>query len=373
VPDHTGRRRRQSDLPLRRIAVLVVAIAAIGVLVWLPEPRRAQAPARPLAPAPARIGPESFATPGRLPDGTAYTPRLFLTAETSVGTAPSKDGASMRLVVRTGGRVAALRTIDAADEPQFAGFAVAGDTVVWAEAVSRDGAAARTTLWRANWRKSPVAVAITSATGEPSFYGGQFDTVIHGGRIYWASVLGGDGVTEVKSIPIPGGSVTTKRVTGDLALSAWPYAVSVDGGRGRPVLLVDYDTNARQTLATGPHETAACGSSWCRVVVFGDESLDRLEIVRPDGSERRQIAGGEATPTIVDVALLDRYVPLSTDRGDGAEPSGVGLSLYDITTSEIHLLAADVENVAGNGAMLWWSTGSGGEATWHAIDLRTLA
>lgn len=373
MPDHTGRRRKQSDLPLGRITLFAVALLAIGVLVWLPEPRREPAPAEFLPIVPTWAGPESVTTPGRLSDGTAYLPRIFLTTAVSIGTAATRDASSVRLILRSGGRTTTLRTIDADDQPQFAGFAVSGDTVVWAESLSRAGTAARTTLWRANWRKAQAAAAITSATGEPNFSGGQFDTVIHDGRVYWASGGSADGVTEVKSVPVRGGSVTTKRLTGDLALAAWPFAVSINGGRGQPVVLINYATGARVTLQTGPNETATCAPLWCRIGVLAAEALDRLELVRPDGSDRRRIAGAEATPTLVDVTLLDRYVPLRTDRGETAELSGVGLSVYDIATGETDLLATDVDNVAGSGAMLWWSVGTGAALTWHAIDLRTLA
>jgi hypothetical protein len=168
--------------------------------------------------------------------------------------------------------------------------------------LSGGGTSTSTTLWRAEWRTAGSAAAITSATGEPSFYGGQFDTVVHGGRVYWASARAGG--TEVRSVGLKGGNLTAKRFKGDLALTTWPFAVSVDGGRGRPVTLVNYDTGERTTLPTGAQETATCSARWCRIGVLGAESLDRIDLVRPDGrvaADRRR-----GPPTLVDVALLDR-------------------------------------------------------------------
>ena len=90
--------------------------------------------------------------------------------------------------------------------------------------------------------------------------------------------------------------------------------------------------------------------------------------MRPDGSGRRKIAGGEATPTIADPTLLDRWVPLATDRGDG----GVGLSIYDLESGKTDLVTPNAANVQGRNGVLWWSTGAGTTLTWHAVDLRQI-
>jgi hypothetical protein len=66
--------------------------------------------------------------------------------------------------------------------------------------------------------------------------------------------------------------------------------------------------------------------------------------------------------------LLDRFVPLATDRADG-----VGLNLYDLTTGTTQLVAPRATNVAGRGTILWWSTGLGADLTWHALDLARLS
>ena len=51
--------------------------------------------------------------------------------------------------------------------------------------------------------------------------------------------------------------------------------------------------------------------------------------------------------------------------------SGGGLSVYDLRTGRTELVASGVANVQGYGGMLWWSSGSGDELFWHALDLRT--
>ena len=87
----------------------------------------------------------------------------------------------------------------------------------------------------------------------------------------------------------------------------------------------------------------------------------------PDGSGRRTVAGPEATPTAADFVLLDRYVPLAIDRDDG-----VGLSVYDIDSSELRQVALRAADVGGRSGILWWSTGLGAELVWHALDLSRL-
>jgi hypothetical protein len=102
--------------------------------------------------------------------------------------------------------------------------------------------------------------------------------------------------------------------------------------------------------------------------VTAGAELIGIDMVRPDGSERRRIAGPESTPTIGDPTLLHRFVPLATDRA-----GGVGLNLYDLTTGTTQLVAAQATNVAGRGSILWWSTGAGESLTWHALDLAELS
>ena len=70
-------------------------------------------------------------------------------------------------------------------------------------------------------------------------------------------------------------------------------------------------------------------------------------------------------PSVDQVALLDRFVPLKTDVTGAAD----GLSLYDLDNGKTSLVAIGVGNVQAAGALLWWSTGSGDSVTWSALDL----
>jgi hypothetical protein len=125
-------------------------------------------------------------------------------------------------------------------------------------------------------------------------------------------------------------------------------------------------------VPTGAPEVAACGPAWCRMGVLGGNTLVRIDIQRTDGSDRRRIAGSEATPTLVDAMVLDRFVPLATDAGDDPSTVGVGLTLYDVTTGRTDLIAAPVANIGARNGVLWWSTGLGARLAWNSIDLRLL-
>ncbi len=378
MPDFTGRRRRQASLPSKlpfgRIIVLVVAVTAVVRLLTLPEPSRlpvAEA-GTPLAVVPNWIGPAPVSLPGRLSDGTSYHPWLFISAHDSVGVAQSADNAFWRvlLVGQGGASVTELRRVAVTELPQFGAFGVSGDTVVWAETASREGAKQRTTLWRTDWRTGAKAVLLTANTGEASFANREFDLVIADGRVSWVSVLGEQ--TEFRSVALTGGQVSIKRLAGLFQLTRSPWAISLAGGQGTPVTMVNLSTTEQIQVATGAAEVATCNPQWCRMTVLGgNNELVRIDLQRPDGTMRHRIAGREATPTIGDVAVLDRFVPLKTDRpGDGlaGEP---GLSVYDISADRLDLLATAVANVQAYDGMLWWSTGTDDSLLWHALDLRT--
>jgi hypothetical protein len=352
------------------VAAGAVAVAAVVLAVILLWPGHESTPDHESAGPPALTwsGPAPRSFSGQLSDGTAYQPRLFLTANDSVGVALTPDGSAWRVLARVNGAVAELRRVPASDAPQFDGFAVSGDTVVWAESATKAGADVRTTLYRSNWRTGAKAVAITPNTGDPSFSGSAYDLVVRDGKVYWAAPAAGSG-TEIRSVALTGGTVAATRLDGAFELSAAPWVVTGGAAQGKPVELVNLTTNQKVTVSVAASETATCGPTWCRIAVLGEGGLVRLDLEHPDGSQRRRIAGPEATPTIDQVALLDRFVPLKTDLPNG----GAGLSLYDIDNGRTSLVAIGVANIAAAGALLWWSTGSGTSVAWSALDLSAVS
>jgi len=350
--------------------VLAVAVALVVWLLTLRDPARQPGPASsPLVVAPNWAGPKPLDVAGVLPDGASYVPRLFLNAETSVGVATDVDGTVRVVLTGTSGSVIELRRLPASDNAQVNGFAVGGDTLVWMELVARSGTAPVYTLWRTAWRTGARPTQVTTNTGDVTFYGLESDVVVADDRATWTAIAPGpSNETEVRTVPLAGGEVSIKRLAGEYALTNPPWAVSVTAGGGSATSLVNLSTDAKVTVTTGPSEVAACSPTWCRITVTSETSLVGIELMHPDGSDRRKVAGSEATPTIADPTLLDRYVPLATDRGDG----GVGLSIYDVETGKTELVTPQAANVQGRNGVLWWSTGAGTTLIWHAVDLRQI-
>jgi hypothetical protein len=95
--------------------------------------------------------------------------------------------------------------------------------------------------------------------------------------------------------------------------------------------------------------------------------VTRLDLMRPDGSDRHRIAGGTASAAVSDVALLDRFEVFST-----VDATGRSLLVYDERSRSSTLVADNTSQVLARGGMLWWQTGEQDTAEWHALDLRTL-
>ena len=358
-----GRRRKPSRLPWGRIAVLAAAVVVVGVVFALPDPAapgpRHVDTSAVAAPTPTWHGPPTVDAAGTLADGTAYTPRVYLTVSTSVGVAATPDGRSSRLVARTTAKTTELRRLATSGNPQYDAFAVSGDTLVWAET-----AGGATSLWYTKWTAFSRPVMITTVDGDVAFAGSQYDLALNGGRVYWTQVVGGS--TQVWSTDLSGYDQRYSELTGQFGLSAWPWVVS-RVGRGRTVQLVNLTTNRKLTVPVGANQSATCAPTWCRIDTVADSGLARIDVRRTDATGSAQAAGNEATPATGDGVLLDRWVALITD-----EPNGTGLSLYDVDTGQTTLVAVDVDGVKSWGAILWWSTGTGTDLRWHALDLRSL-
>jgi hypothetical protein len=119
-------------------------------------------------------------------------------------------------------------------------------------------------------------------------------------------------------------------------------------------------------------ELTSCSPAWCRVLVITGEGVARIDEMRPDGSDRRRIAGSEATAAVTDVAVLDRFEVLAEPRPDSDLTGTEGLVLHDLAERRTVELSAAVDGAFSRNGVLWWSTGDQDTMVWHTLDLRTV-
>ena len=352
---------------------LVVAVLAAGRLLTMPEPAPSPPPSAGAETSVTDLWPSAsiVRSPGRLSDGRAYTPWFHLDPATSVGTALTGDGAQMRLLVRSGSAERELLRLPAADNPQFNGFATAGDDLVFMVSANGDAANTSSVLYRASWKDGGAAV-LTRDTGAVVFFNSQYDVVINEGRVHWAAAGEGSQSTEIRSVPLGGGRVTGQRIDGAYALSAWPWLTSAGGSQGGSVELRNLVTGERRNVSGEANELLNCGPVWCRVMILSAAGQPaRTDVMRPNGADRRRMAAGTISSAVLDVALVDRFEVLAqtTSTGTGV----LKLMLFDVTSGRSAVLASGVATVQARGSVVWWSTGTEEAVEWFALDLRPLS
>lgn len=346
---------------MRRVVGLGAALVAAGAMLLVPSAvRRTATP-----PVNARVAWPSAqrgVLPAALSDGARYDPAVFLDVRESVGTASTTDGRSLRLLLRrANGSVRLLRTLPAAGDPAFTSAAIAGHILVWAETTRDSGE-----LWTIDLSTPGTPRRLTADLGDARFSQSQYDLVVAGGRVYWVAA-GADDTTQVRSVLLTGGRADVRTEPGRWALTAWPWLTG--GGTGRLRNLV---TGQDRVVASNGRGRTACSPLWCRVVSLGNDGSSQIHLMRPDGSDRRQIAAGTASNVITDIAVLDRFEVFSQRNGNSDLTGHIQLLIYEIATRTIVEVSPDATDVAYRAGVLWWSAGSQEALIRHTLDLRTL-
>ena len=239
-------------------------------------------------------------TAARLADGAIYTPLLYLDAGTSVGTAPSADGTAERLLLRGAAAPRELRSVPKDRFPQWLGLTAEDGVLYWAESSATGAGPYETQLWRA-----PVAPAAGPAGRADRRHGRDrvLRLPVRPRRRGGAAALGrGDPddapKTEVRSVALRGGAVTTEVIDGRYRWSAWPWLLSVDPGTA--TLLNRADGQRRPVPATAA-ETVLCTPEWCRAIAETASGRNLVDVMHADGSDRRRLPG-DVNAIGVDVA-----------------------------------------------------------------------
>jgi hypothetical protein len=200
--------------------------------------------------------------------------------------------------------------------------------------------------------------------------GSTYDLEVVADRLYWTATPAGADRTELRSVPLRGGPVRVDTLPGAWAMSAWPWLVSAPSATGAPMRLYDVDTRTTVTVPAPAHQQVSCSPAWCRIVP-PDPRTGRTQLIRPDGSDRREVGPAGALPVSGDVAARDRFEPMLVP------PSGSGLGarlvLHDLAAARDVVVAPIVTNASADADHLWWSTGDNETLAWYGLDLRTLA
>lgn len=313
--------------------------------------------------------------PVGLADGAAYTPVFFPDLRESIGTSPSPDVAHLRLVRRTDdGTVRELRRLPIARTPQYGGFTRSGDDLAWAESTVDGQGRARTELWTVDLGSARPARRLSTDTGDLVLFNSQYDMVLDRGRLSWASVAPGEEMaTEIRSVALGGGPVEVRTEPGAWAMSAAPWLVSAGSGESAPVQLRDLGTGDVVEVGATGTELVTCSPAWCRVLAMSGIGPSRIELMRPDGTDRRQIADGTASASVIDVGILDRFELLSLAGAQDIAAGTQQLLLHDLRDRRTVRVADGVGMVLCRDGFLWWSSGATEPTGWHALDLRTLS
>ncbi|WP_433366717.1 hypothetical protein ACQPZX_38275 [Actinoplanes sp. CA-142083] len=351
----------------RRLASLGVALAAAGTMLFAPAAGRG-AEAAPVNARVAWPGAQRGVMTAALGDGTLFEPAVFVDAKQAVGTALTADGKTMRLLLRRAdGTARSLRTLPMSQNPSFESATIDGQTLVWAESTK-----AGEDLWTADLRDGRPPRRLTADLGDARFYQSQYDLVVAEGRVHWVAAGAGD-TTEVRSVDLRGGGpVEVRQQPGTWALSAWPWLIDGLTAAAGTTRLRNLTTGETRAVPAHRRGVTACSPVWCQVVAFDKDGYPRIDLVRPDGEDRRKVADGTAATVIADPAVLDRFEIFSQQTGNSDLTGHVQLLAYKIDTRTVVEISPDATDVSYKNGVLWWSTGTQEDYVRHSLDLRSV-
>ena len=356
-----------------RLTLATALLLAIAWLVWpSSDPGRSSTPVDKEASAPTvwetwDLRPTDL--PGAI-EGSAWKPLMFLQDGTALGI----DEAGRLLHLVPGDELRATVLAETDGPPGIAAVAATDSRLAWITSVPGEEGRVVSQLWtaaRGNDGRPAEPELLTAETGNVIASGSAFDLQFASERLHWLSdATGAERVTEHRSIPVAGGEVEVVGHVGSWQATAWPWLASAGSesvGRSR---LVRVDDGTGLTLQADPEELALCSATWCRLVMTGADG-SRIDLVRPDGTERVPVADGFTSAVSPDVGLIDRFEPLEEQTGGAGD--GARLTLFDLDESATYLVASAASGAAADDRHLWWSTGTGELLTWHMLDLTDLA
>jgi hypothetical protein len=357
---------------LRSRAGLVGAIA-VCVLTLCTPGARTTAVAAPSGPATiASVWPQHppFTMPGTV-QGEAYEPLAIVADGVSLGTVTTGDGSATSLVEVSG---SAARFLSGPRDPStvsYDAFAATPTALYWMRNLTDSSGIGHETLWTAD-RGAGAASEMSADVGAALFQGTEDDLRVTGTTLMWAAA-GPRGDTEIRSIPLTGGAVTIRIVSGDVVLGPSPWMVSGASAGGTPVRLVNAATGARRTVPVASGSTATCSLAWCVVSRMSTAGASWIELTRLDGSAGRRLGGAQTDLVATEATQLDRFVVLSDSIAGQQGPTVIEqLWLYDIAAHRDIEITPAATAAYARGPYVWWSTGDNETLTWSGLDLAAL-
>ncbi|GIF03929.1 hypothetical protein [Actinoplanes siamensis] len=349
----------------RTLIGLGVALAA-GAALLFGSPAQSGEPV-PLALSTAWPNAQRGSIPSKLPDGSDFSPALFLDARTAIGTAQSQDGKILRLILRqSDGGLRELREVPAEHRAPFTALTSTGETLVWVESVN-----GRQQIWTGDLTGATEPRMLTAEAGAMQFYDTQNDLVIADGKVHWVASGTGD-TTEFRSVPLDGGKVTVTTEKGTWGLSTWPWAVDGQTSARGATTLRNLTTGETVAVPSTDRTVTSCSPAWCQMVSINDDGYSRIDLSHPDGSARRKVAEGTVATVIPDVAVLDRFDILAEVTAQSELTGNQELRIYDLSNRHTILVSPDAGNISYRAGVLWWSTGDQSSFVRNSLDLRTI-
>lgn len=359
---------------------LTLAGTAVLALAWLAWP----SPDRPETAAVPETAPTVWETwdaepvdlPGQI-DGLAWTPLSVLedpAPDVSALLATDETGSLLYVEQPADGDATVTTVAEPGGVPGVVAAAATDDRIAWLQSVPDAQGRVVSELWTAergqDGRPGEPAL-LTADTGDVITAGSAYDLQFAAEGLHWlATERGSTLVTEHRSVDVDGGDVEVVGHRGAWQAAAWPWLASAGSDSLGGAQLVRTDTGAGVKVFSGSDELTLCSATWCRLIVTADDGA-RVDLVRPDGSERVTVAEGFKSAVSPDVGLIDRFEPLAESKA--ATGDGTTVTLFDLQEGADFLVASSAGETGADARSLWWSTGTGELLVWHVLDLTDLA
>jgi len=359
----------------QRLTLAGTAVLAVAWLVW-PSPERPDTIAAPEA---ATTVWETWDAkpvdwPGRI-DGLAWTPLLVLDdGERPALLGTDEAGSLLYVEENEAGDATVTAVAEPGGVPGVIAAAATGDRIAWIASVPDAQGRVVSEVWTAE--RGPdgrpgEGDLLTADTGDVIASGSAYDLQFAAEGLHWLATARGETlVTEHRSVSVDGGEVDIVGHRGAWQAAAWPWLASAGSDSLGGAQLVRTDTGAGVKVFSGAEELTLCSATWCRLIVTADDG-SRIDLVRPDGTDRVTVAEGFTSAVSPDVGLIDRFEPLAESKA--ATGDGTTVTLFDLEAGEDYLVASSAGQTGADARRLWWSTGTGELLVWHVLDLTDLA